>query len=155
MKFKRYGLMVALARLLLGSNQAAACWCDGTRQDNFDYSDAVFAGIVTHRELGDWFENTLYDLTVTACWKGVSEEGSALTVWADAWSSCSWAQAEVGEEWVIYATFSEGNGFYTDQCYYNAQVPILPDHAAFLGSSNCAPVAVEAETWGRIKSTYR
>ena len=155
MKSKRNVLIVALVLLLLGSGQAAACWCDQTRQENFDYSDAVFAGIVTHRELGNWFGNTRYDLTVTACWKGVSEEGSAVTVWADSWSSCSWAQAEVGEEWVIYATFSESNGFYTDQCYYNAQVPLPPDHAAFLGPSNCAPVAVEAETWGRIKSTYR
>lgn len=155
MKHERNVLIVALALLLVGSGQAAACWCIGTLQEDFDNSDAVFSGIVTFKELGSPFgESTRYELTVTACWKGVSEQGSTVTVWADAWSSCSWAAADVGEEWVIYAA-SYGHDFYTDQCDHNAQVPLPPEHDKFLGPSICDPASVEAETWGRIKATYR
>ena len=141
--------------LLLGARPAAACWCgDVTRQELYDNSSAVFSGVVASVEFGSLVEPTRYELTVTACWKGVSELGSVVTVWSDGWSSCSFGAAALGEEWVIYAS-GPTDGLFTDQCDPNEQVPLAPGHAAFLGPSSCGPVPIENETWGKIKTTYR
>lgn len=146
-------MVLALVLLLLGSGPASACWCVGqTLQEWFDSSDAVFSGICISQEPGDF--DTRMEFMVTACWKGVSVQGSTVIVFAPGpYWDCSWG-AGVGQEWVIYGGNYPG-GFFTDQCKPNEQVPLSPEHAAFLGPSTCTPLPVEAETWGKIKAIYR
>jgi len=149
-------LMVALVILLLWSGSGSACWCGGEPlQYWFDLSDIVFSGIVTSFEPGNLLNPARYELTVTGCWKGVSEPGSVVTVRSE-YTSCVFLAAAVGEEWVMFGVGpSPSGGYYTGQCYPNREFPMPPAHEAFLGPSICSPVSVESGTWGRIKATYR
>ena len=89
---------------------------------------------------------------MTACWKGDIEDPEHLVTAVEE-AACG-IELFVGVDYLIYGGRS-GPALHSGLCGISgADSGVGQIHLDWLGPSTC-PLAVEVQTWGRVKSIYR